>query len=249
MASKKEQEWLLHEKYGGKETPEYEADLKRLAGGEPIDYVIGNTSFLGCTIDLTSRPLIPRVETEFWIEGIIAKLKESVEPITCLDIFAGSGCIGVSILKSLPNATVDFAEKDSSHIEQIKKNVELNNIDSTRANYFVADVFKDVPEKRYDYIFANPPYIGTSEIGQVQESVLAWESPEALFADDEGLAFIKKLIENSRDFIAHGGSVFIEFNTPQKNALETFLVGRGLRNFAFHKDQYGAWRMLEINFS
>jgi len=99
MASKKEQEWLLNEKYGGKKTPQYEADLDRLASGEPLAYVINNMPFLGCSIDLSSRPLIPRAETEFWVGEVVEKLKKESGPITCIDIFAGSGCIGVSLLK------------------------------------------------------------------------------------------------------------------------------------------------------
>jgi len=244
----KEKDWLLQEKYAGKKTPEYENDLARLDAGEPLAYIIGNMPFLGCDIDLSSRPLIPRAETEFWVGKIIEKLKKESRPITCLDIFAGSGCIGVSLLNSLPVASVDFAEKNTTHIEQIKKNIVLNNIDPIRAEYFTSDVFGGIPEKQYDYIFANPPYIGAQDAMQVQTSVLQWESPDALFADDEGLSFVKELIKSSKKYLALGGTLFVEFNTPQKDALEKHLLEEGVRNFLFHKDQYGAWRMLEIRF-
>ncbi len=66
-----DEQWLLEEKYSGVETPEYEADKKRLAAGEPLDYVIGWQPFLGLKIHLDSHPLIPRVETEWWTEQLL----------------------------------------------------------------------------------------------------------------------------------------------------------------------------------
>ncbi len=257
----KEKNWLLHEKYEGNETAEYRADLVRLSKGEPLAYIIGNMPFLGCTINLSSRPLIPRTETEFWVGEVISHIKSSKDRprltslskdrprLKILDIFAGSGCIGLALLKHLPNTTVDFAEKNSAHIAQIKENITANNVEANRANYFASDMFEDIPQKEYDYIFANPPYISTEDIGAVQESVLAWESPEALFAEDGGLSLIKKLIKNSRTYLTPTGTLFIEFNTPQKDALGSFLAKENIHNFSFHKDQYGAWRILELNFS
>jgi len=82
MKSQDEQ-WLLDEKYKGEKTAGFYTDCKRLAGGEPLGYLIGHVPFLDCTIYLspapeetTVRPLVPRVETEFWVEQAIAAMKE-----------------------------------------------------------------------------------------------------------------------------------------------------------------------------
>ncbi|MCK5591939.1 MAG: hypothetical protein KAI72_08290, partial [Candidatus Pacebacteria bacterium] len=86
---KKEEIWLLEEKYNGVKTNAFLLDVARLKKGEPVDYVIGFTSFLGCHIDLSNFPLIPRTETEFWLEKIIKKIVESKkENLQCLDLFS-----------------------------------------------------------------------------------------------------------------------------------------------------------------
>ena len=117
--------WLVQEKYQGKETLEAKKDIERLKKGEHIDYVIGFVDFLGCRIDLFQKPLIPRPETEFWVQKAIRELyADARKEITCLDVFAGSGCIGVAILKHIKSTSVDFAEKDTQLLSQIEINIQ-----------------------------------------------------------------------------------------------------------------------------
>lgn len=242
----KEKEWLLREKYNGQETEEFFKDVKRLEAGEPIDYLIGFFDFLGCHIDLSFRPLIPRTETEWWTERAIKGFRKNfghrMSKYKILDLFAGSGCIGIALLKHLPEAAVDFGEKDSDFVLQIEKNIKQNSIDPKRTRVFTSDIFTNISPKKYDFIFANPPYISRTKIEAVQKSVLDHEPADALFAEDDGLFFIKKLLVEAPQFLAPKGKLFIEFDSWQKPQIEK-LVALSPFQAEFWKDQFDRWRV------
>ena len=246
-----EEEWLLWEKYNGIESDAYRADVERFAKGEPVAYVIGFSTFLGCKIDLSLRPLIPRPETEYWTEIAIEKIKAQFganETIHCLDIFSGSGCIGIAVLSRIPNARVDFADIDPAAIEQIKINLELNNIDPSRYKIFLSDVFQNIPAgKKYEAILSNPPYIAHSDRDKVGQSVLDHEPHTALFAEDNGLELVTKTLTQSKEHLVLGGHVFVEHDDFQKEAIEEMFKVHDIYGYTFNKDQFGVWRWIELS--
>lgn len=246
---KKEKEWLLKEKYSGRKSAAYNADVKRLESGQPLAYVIGHIFFLGCTIGLKRHPLIPRPETEWWVEKIISQIKNntvSKKPLDVLDIFSGSGCIGLAILKHVPEAHVTFADKEQSCVEQILDNITLNNIESLRTKVVRSDMFASI-HGTFDYIFTNPPYIAESRKNTIQDSVLAYEPRGALFAGDDGLFYIRKLIANAPRFLKVDGKMYVEFDTWQRGLIESVLSrSPSYEKHIWHTDQYGKPRMLEL---
>ena len=239
---KKEIVWLLKEKYFNKPSKKFDKDVERLKKGEPVDYVIGFTEFLGCKIDLSKKPLIPRSETEFWLEEELKNIKTG----KALDIFAGSGCIGVALLKNKPDILCDISEKDKKLVEQIKINCKLNNIDKKRYRVIQSDIFKNVNLK-YDFIFANPPYIATTRKNKIQKSVLKYEPRQALFGGKDGLALINKFLKDAKKYLNDGGKIFMEFDYVQKKQIEKILKKYKYNNWEFKKDQYGKWRWVAIS--
>ena len=241
----KEIRWLLEEKYQGKKTPAFLRDLKRLKKGEHIDYLIEWKSFLNCKIDLRYRPLIPRVETEYWAEEAILKIKNKKARINCLDIFAGSGCIGIAFLKHIAGARVDFAEKEKKFCKQIVFNAKLNKVGRSRYRVIQSDVFSKVKGK-YDYIFANPPYLAESRRQKVQKSVLAQEPHGALFGGKDGLKYIRLFLSQTKEFLTKNGVIYLEFDSFQKREIEKLFKKLNYSTWQFHKDQYGKWRYAVI---
>jgi len=238
----KEIGWLLKEKYNNKPSVRFYKDVDLLKAGEPVDYVIGFTEFLGCKIDLSKKPLIPRPETEYWV----SKELEEIKGGKFLDIFSGSGCVGVAILKNLPNSLCDFADKYKKAVEQMKINCRVNGIDRKRYKVIQSDVFRNIKGK-YDYIFANPPYIPTTRKNKIQKSVLKFEPKAALFGGGDGLFYIRKFLKGAKEHLSDNGQVFMEFDSIQKKAIEKILRKYNYEKYEFHKDQFGKWRWVSLS--
>jgi len=250
IMQKREVRWLLSKKYNGKLTSFAWRDIHKLKGGIPVDYLISYVNFLGCKISLSEKPLIPRCETEYWVDRAIKGYKgvrplKGLTPILpVLDIFSGSGCIGITILKHLPCSKVVFSDSENNCIEQIEINCKLNRINPARYKIVKSDVFENIPKKeKFDGIFANPPYISTHST-DIQDSVLLNE-PSALFGGEDGLKYIDKFLKMARGFLKKDGRIFMEFDHPQKEQVKSLLEKYGYKNYKFKKDQFSRWRYLE----
>ena len=223
----------------------------------PIAYKKGYTNFAKCKIDLSSKPMIPRKETEFWVKKAIREIQNSkfkIQNLRILDIFAGSGCIGIAILKGLSRACrVDFSEIDKNSIQQIKLNLKINKINPSRYKVIQSDVFGKLAPYRtegsgsgYDYIFANPPYVAFKNKHLVQKSVLDFEPHLALFGGDDGLLYIRKFLKSARRFLKPNGKIYLEFDHLQKNELKKLLKKLNYKNYKIYKDQFHKWRYICI---
>lgn len=217
---------------------------------EPIEYKKGYKNFLGYKIDLRFRPMIPRKETEFWVKKAIAKIKKANKKFVCLDIFSGSGCIGIAILKYIENSQVVFAEIDKKFIKQIKLNLKINKINPRRYRVIQSDVFKKnkgrlaLPKAGFDYIFANPPYVPLRNKHIVQQSVLNYEPLNAVFSGEDGLLLIRKFLKDARKYLKKGGKIYMEFDHLQKRELEKLLEKLNYKNYKICKDQFEKYRWL-----
>lgn len=212
------------------------------------DYAEGSLPFLGATICLDSRPLIPRSETEFWVEKAIQKItlygtevhsKGIEESITVLDLFAGSGAVGVSVLMHVPHTHVTFGELVPAHLETIKKTLAVNGIDPARAAFTSTDVWSGI-EGKFDFVLANPPYVSRERM-TAERSVLEHEPHEALFAENDGFALVQKTVEGLPAHLTRGGELWIEHEPFQTERLSELAREQNLR-VETHLDQYGTQR-------
>lgn len=239
-------EHLLREKYKMSNALLAAHDIRRLFKGEPLDYVIGWAPFLGCHIDLSLKPFIPRPETEYWVSEAVRSLKARGHSLRVLDMFAGSGCIGIAVLKHLPNSRVTFAEKNPQFVEQIKINLKKNGIKKSRFRVVKSEFFEKI-KGRFDVIFANPPYVGAGDF--IDQSVKQYEPREVWFAKKGGLAAINKFLKSARVYCKPGGEVWMEFSPVQKIAVEAMLARSGYPDFSFFRDQYKRLRYLRAGLS
>jgi len=210
--------------------------------------------FLGCKIDVSKKVFLPRPETEYWTKIAIKDianfesktshfLKKPNYNIKVLDIFAGTGCIGIAVLKHTKNTFVDFVDIDEESLDQILINLSLNKISPKRYRIIKSNVFANLGGKRYHFILANPPYVALERKNEVDKEVLQKEPHNALFAGKKGLSFIKKFLKEAKDHLKPYGKIYMEFDPRQIGELRKILIKKRYQ-FEFRKDQFKKWRYL-----
>lgn len=200
--------------------------------------------FLNCRIDLSRRVFSPRIETEYWAEKAIKEIRG--EKLKVLDIFAGSGCIGVAVLKNVKGSRVDFVDIDENALEEIKINLEKNDLPSERYRIIKSDLFENLQDEKYDVIFANPPYVAERRIGEVDRDVLENDPKISLFSGKEGLNHIDKFLKKAKNHLTNGGLIYFEFDPKQKGAIKDILEKEGYTDFRFRKDQFRKYRWIKV---
>ena len=190
-----------------------DADLERLASGEPVQYVIGFADFCGLRFRVTRDVLIPRPETELLCREAIkigSRMQrmrkaygKSARPVKVLDLCTGSGCIAWTVAAVAVASSQDFA-------------LNLKETGALAPSFVVADVLSDshpFTEGDYDLILSNPPYIMESQKTQMRANVLNYEPSTALFvSDDDPLLFYRAIARVSKECLAAEGKGLAEIN-------------------------------------
>jgi release factor glutamine methyltransferase len=167
----------------------------------PIQYIIGNWDFYGLTFECKSPILIPRPETEELVEAILqSKLLQSIPNPRILDIGAGTGAIGLSLLSQLPNATCHSIDINLQAVELAQRNARsilgdewLERYNCTHHSFrqFVSENLDLPVALRFDLVVSNPPYIPSAEIAGLDEEVRVHEDRGALDGGVDGLDIVR----------------------------------------------------------
>lgn len=185
----------------------FSSALERLKTHEPIQYVLGKTTFMDLEFKVNSSVLIPRPETE---ELVRLMLKENLDGKDILDIGTGSGCIAISLAKNLSNSKVTALDISSDALEIAKENARINNVDIEFIN---ADIFEYQTDKKYDVIVSNPPYVLESEKSLMKKNVLNFEPHKALFVKDHNpLKYYDFILSMGKLLLKSNGLIFFEVN-------------------------------------
>lgn len=233
-------ELLARDKYDGDASRITETDRERLAVGEPLAYVIGWIPFQGLRIDLAAHPLIPRPETEWWTGELIERIGDRA--LSVLDLCAGSGAIGLAILKHCPNARVSFSDSISAYADLIARSIEVNGLDASRATIRTGDLLTPFPHESFDIIATNPPYI--PETRELPSEVSVYEPPAALYAGTDGLAVIRRIAKNALHHLATHGEVWLEADVENIHEAAAELMLRGATRTAIKTDLFGRERIV-----
>ncbi len=238
--------------------------FSQLKTGKPFQQILGETEFYGMKFFVNEHVLIPRPETEELLELSINKIKEKIknnqdlnvglrEPqpdnrksetnkhFRILDIGTGSGIIPIVLKKYFPDAEVSAIDISDKALEVAKRNAEFHKTD---IHFVSQDYLNEDLDGIYDIIISNPPYIGTDESAEIEDSVKGFEPNLALFSPtSDALIFYKKIAEDCENHLAENGLLFLEIN--QKLGPETLgLYDQILSEGYLLKDISGNDRMI-----
>ncbi|MBP6467799.1 MAG: peptide chain release factor N(5)-glutamine methyltransferase [Fusobacteriaceae bacterium] len=214
---------------------------KRAVDKLPVQYILGYEEFYGRRFEVNKAVLIPRPETERLVEECIKRLTETNGKFV-LDIGAGSGAIGVSIAKELPNTKVLACDLSEDALEVAKLNAEK--LEATNIKFIKSDVFSEIKYKEFDLIVSNPPYIPQEEYENLQVEVKLHEPQMALTDTKDGYYFYKKISREAPNYLKSGGVLAFEVGYNQSEEIKLFMEKQGFKNVVVIKDYEGIDRMV-----
>ena len=204
--------------------------------GRPLWYCIGDTEFLGYTIKVDERCLIPRPETELLAEEVI---KIANENTAVLDLCTGSGAIAISVKKET-NAKVTASDISSNAIDIAKENAKLLDAD---VEFIVGDAFSPLENRKFDVIVSNPPYIKSEDISTLQKEVKDFEPMLALDGGSDGLDFYRVIANNCINHLNEGGVLLLECGYNQAEDVKNLL--KGFKSIEIIKDYENIDRIIK----
>lgn len=184
--------------------------IKRLEAGEAVQYIVGNVDFYDYNFIITHDTLMPRFETEELVSKLIGYAKSMFDKkVSILDIGTGTGCIAITLANEL-DSIVTGVDISSKALEVASKNNKYDN----KVKFIQSDIYSNVDGK-YDIIVSNPPYIRLDE--EIMDIVKNNEPSIALYADEEGLYFYRKIIEDASKYINDKHIIAFEIGQEQGN--------------------------------
>ena len=220
--------------------------VKRVAAGEPVQYVLGRWEFRGLPFIVDRRALIPRSETEELVQLVLdAKdLWQSPDART-VDIGTGSGCIAIAIAKERPLAKLLAIDPCEEALELARENAALNKV-AERIVFAPQELSELLEPATADIIVSNPPYIPSAVVDALAPSVRDYEPRLALDGGPDGMAFLRSIAEEAALVLRNGGGLFLELSAEQNQAraMTRHLSELGFDRIATHRDTSGAERFI-----
>ncbi|MCI5779520.1 MAG: peptide chain release factor N(5)-glutamine methyltransferase [Lentisphaeria bacterium] len=198
---------------------------RRRAAGEPLQYVLGTAPFRDLMLDVDSRVLIPRPETEGMVDWILPRVPSGG---TVLDLGTGSGAIALAVAQERPDVRVTAVDRSREALDAARHNAAKCGL-ADRVEFLRSDLFSSLTNRRFDLIAANLPYVTEAEYLQLAPEVRDYEPRSALVAPDCGLALILRAVEGLSAHLGDSGAAIFELSPPQAPRAAAALTAAGFR--------------------
>ena len=226
---------LTHsKKIGDKDLKNFEQLINRRKNSEPIAYLTNIKSFWKNDFYVDQSVLIPRSDSELLIESVIEYFPDLTKTYNFLDLGSGSGCLIISLLNEYLLSSGTGVEIDKEAIKVSEKNKEFL-LNKDRLKFLERD-FSNYDTSSFDIIISNPPYIPFEEKKDIMKEVRNYEPSKALFADEKGLYFYRKIIENLSKHSERKQFLFLEVGINQPDGVVKILKNNNFNVVSIKKD-------------
>jgi release factor glutamine methyltransferase len=222
--------------------------IRRRGRREPLQHILGSTSFCGIEIEVNRHVLVPRPETELLAEHAWRCLNAmaQINPAgpAALDWGTGSGCLAIAMAVNCPAAYVHAVELSPEALGVAQRNAQRNRV-AERIRFWLGDGFQALPGgTMFDLIVSNPPYVARGALGSLQPEVREYDPPLALDGGPDGLEFYRRLASEGRIFLKPGGKMMLELGDDQAEAVQGLIREAQWQILALHPDLSGRPRIL-----
>ena len=214
----------------------FEALLLRRIAREPLQYILGDTDFMGLRFLTRSPVLIPRNDTELLCQKALERLRPGDR---VLDLCTGSGAIAVRLAVLATGISVDASDISPEALLLARENAALH---QANVNFLEGDLFAPWQGQQYDMICCNPPYIPSEELAGLQAEVRR-EPVLALDGGDDGLDFYRRLIKQAPQHLKGQGHLLLEMGDGQGIRLASMLAF-DFNDILIYDDMAGLPRLL-----
>ena len=209
------------------EVERFRDHIKRRGQREPLQHIVGSTSFCGLEIAVNRHVLIPRPETELLAERAWTFLNQhpaaSPKPATALDFGTGSGCLAIARAHHCPTAQLQAIELSPDALTLARENAARHHV-ADRIQFHAGDGFAALPTPaRFDLILSNPPYIPTADIATLQPEVRDFDPRAALDGGPDGLDYYRRLAAQAAPFLQPAGRLMLELGDGQAQPVSDLL--------------------------
>ena len=227
---------------------QYDSMIDKRCTHYPIQYLMGETCFMGYNFKCRENVLIPRFDTENLVEAAVESVKDR-DSLKVLDMCTGTGCIGLSFymerLKQGVRDKVTLADISDHALSLAKDNRDsFSDIHIEDIEVIKTDLFSELEGRRYDVLLSNPPYIPTEVCDELEKDVRDFEPRLALDGDRDGLSFYRRIISGMKDYLSVGAVIFMEIGCEQFEDVKKLMMDEGYGYISLIKDLSGLDRVV-----
>ncbi len=190
--------------------------VKKRAEGMPIAKIIGQKEFWGLPFKTSTNTLDPRPDSETLVEAVLHQIDDKKSAYHILDLGTGTGCLLISLLCELPNATGLGVDKNLDALKIAQENACENNV-ANRSEWRESNWFSHIDEK-FDIIISNPPYIPSADMADLSRDVREYDPLNALDGGMDGLEPYRILARDFQEYLNNNdGFIAVEYGAGQSN--------------------------------